>query len=79
MDMSELINPPDESTPPQIASWPDSGGVAEITWVTAAGRTFRQELGSKDEAARLLQSIADDEDLTLISAQLRRSGTGQSG
>jgi hypothetical protein len=75
----DLINAPHDSSPPEIASWPDSGGIAEITWHRADGQTFRQELGSKDEAARLLQSIAADSGLTLISAQLRRSGTSQSG
>jgi hypothetical protein len=39
--MSELINPPDKSAPPEIANWPDSSGIAEITWASgAAGRTF---------------------------------------
>jgi hypothetical protein len=45
--MGELINPPHDGSPPEIASWPDSGGLAEITWRSADGQTFRQELGNK--------------------------------
>jgi hypothetical protein len=74
-----MINPPEETAAAEIAAWPDSGGIAEISWHSSSGQTFRQEIGGKQDALHLLQVIADDDNLTLVSAQLRRSGAGQSG
>jgi hypothetical protein len=64
---------------PRIEGWPDSGGIAVITWRSHTGGTHQQELTDEQEAITLLRSIEDDPDLSLISAQLRRLGTGPAG
>jgi len=74
-----LISGAGDEGGPRIVGWPDSGGIAVITWQRAGGQTFQQELGSEREAMHLLQAIAADDELVLISAQLRRAGTGPSG
>ena len=64
---------------PRIEGWPDSSAIAVLSWRAADGRSYRQELGSEQEAIALLRKIEDDDQLTLISAQLRRAGIGPSG
>lgn len=73
----ELITVPGpDGRPASIDGWPDSGGTAVITWRTASGEVYSQELGSEKEAAALLGKIDADNDLDLVSAQLRRAGIG---
>ena len=74
-----LISGADEEGGPRIIGWPDSGGIAVITWRQTGGQTFQQELADERAARHLLQTIADDDELVLISAQLRRLGTGPAG
>jgi hypothetical protein len=57
-------------------SWSDSGSIAVISWSTADGQAFQREVADQQEAARLLQSIEDDDQLALVSAQVRRVGIG---
>jgi hypothetical protein len=64
---------------PHIERWPDSGGIAVITWRSAADQTFQQEVADEQEAIRLLETIDTDDQLVLISAQLRRRGIGPAG
>jgi hypothetical protein len=64
---------------PRIERWPDSGGIAVITWRSAADQTFQQELADEQEAIHLLETIDADDQLVLISAQLRRRGIGPAG
>jgi hypothetical protein len=59
-----------------LLDWPDSGSVAVITWRTAAGEVHRQELGSRREAEDLVAKIGASEELSLVSAQVRRVGIG---
>jgi hypothetical protein len=59
-----------------LPDWPDSGSVAVITWRTASGKVHRQELGSRREAEELLAKIGASDELTLVSAQVRRVGIG---
>jgi hypothetical protein len=59
-----------------LLDWPDSGSVAVITWRTAAGEVHRQELGNRREAEDLLAKIGASEELSLVSAQVRRVGIG---
>ena len=59
-----------------LLNWPDSGSVAVITWRTASGEVHRQELGSRREAEDLLAKIGANEELSLVSAQVRRVGIG---
>ena len=66
---------PDESAP-SIQRWPDSGGIAVITWRTSSGEVYHQELGDEQEAIELISKITADEELDLVSAQLRRVGIG---
>jgi hypothetical protein len=61
---------------PRISGWDDSHSTAVITWRGDTGGTQQQEVTDQREAIRLLRSIDEDESLTLISAQLRRAGTG---
>jgi hypothetical protein len=68
-----------DGTSPRIEGWHDSGGIAVISWRAGGGGTYEQELTSEQEAIHLLRKIEADDDLTLISAQLRRLGTGPSG
>jgi len=74
-----MISGGDADGGPRIAGWPDSGGIAVITWQQTGGQTFQQELTDEREALHLLQVIAADDELVLISAQLRRLGTGPAG
>ena len=74
-----LISGADDESGPRIVGWPDSGGIAVITWQKLGGQTFQQEIGDEQAARHLLQAIADDDELVLISAQLRRAGIGPSG
>ena len=60
----------------QLMGWPDSGGVAVVTWVTADGQTYHQELASKLDAEELLAKIDADSELSLVSTQVRRVGIG---
>lgn len=59
-----------------LLDWPDSGSVAAITWRTASGAVHRQELASRREAEDLLAKIDANEELGLVSAQVRRVGIG---
>jgi hypothetical protein len=74
-----LISGADDEGGPHISGWPDSGGVAVITWRELTGQIYEQEVPDEDEALQLLQRIDDDDQLVLISAQLRRLGTGPAG
>jgi hypothetical protein len=76
MSMITMTNP---EGGPRIEHWPDSGGIAVITWHSAGGQTYQQEVGNEQEAIHLLQVIDADESLDLISAQLRRRGIGPTG
>jgi len=60
----------------RLLDWPDSGGVARITWLTASGEVYQQELASRPEAEQLLAKIGSNDELTLVSAQVRRVGIG---
>jgi len=73
-----MINSADAEGGPRLTGWPDSGGVATITW-QAGDQTFQQELADEQATMHLLRAIAADDDLVLISAQLRRAGTGPAG
>ena len=61
---------------PRIAGWEDSNSIAVITWHADGGGTHQQEIGDEGAAIQLLKTIESDESLALISAQLRRAGTG---
>jgi hypothetical protein len=61
---------------PQLLDWPDSGGVVRITWHTASGEVYQQETASRPEAEQLLAKIGSNDQLTLVSAQVRRVGIG---
>ena len=56
--------------------WPDGGGVALITWHTASGDVYEQEMASRQEAEELLGKIRSSGQLRLVSAQVRRAGIG---
>jgi len=60
----------------QLLDWPDSGGVAVITWHTASGDVYQQETASRQEAKELLAKINSNDELRLVSAQVRRVGIG---
>ena len=60
----------------RIRGWPDSGGIAVISWRTASGEVYRQELADEQAAIDLITKITDDPRLDLVSAQLRRVGIG---
>jgi hypothetical protein len=60
----------------QLLEWPDSGGVAVITWHGASGGVHRQELASRRDAEELLAKIRRSDGLKLVSAQVRRLGIG---
>ena len=47
-----------------------------ISWHADGGGTYQQEIGDEGAAIQLLKTIESDESLALISAQLRRAGTG---
>jgi hypothetical protein len=69
------VTSPDQGVP-RIARWPDGGGIAIVSWRSADGHLYQQEVGDEQEAVHLLQSIEADDQLTLTSAQLRRRGIG---
>jgi hypothetical protein len=60
----------------QLLDWPDSGGVALITWHTAGGDVYEQETASRAEAKELIAKIRSNDQLSLVSAQVRRAGIG---
>ena len=60
----------------QLIDWPDSGGIAVITWHGASGAVHRQELASRRDAEDLLAKIHRSDQLRLVSAQVRRLGIG---
>jgi hypothetical protein len=73
----EMISAPGpDGRPPTIRGWPDSGGIAVITWRTSHGEVYQQEFGNEQEAIELIGKITADDQLTLVSAQLRRVGIG---
>jgi hypothetical protein len=74
MSMIEIGGPGDGEA--RFAGWDDSHSIAVITWRADAGGTHQQEVTDHQEAIHLLKSIEGDKSLTLISAQLRRAGTG---
>jgi hypothetical protein len=76
--MSLIIGTDADGSSPHINGWPDSGGIAVITW-RAWGRTFQQEIADEQAVIELLQSIEADDQRVLVSAQLRRLGTGPAG
>jgi hypothetical protein len=65
-----------KGTSAPIQGWTDSGSITVISWSTADGRAFQREVADPQESARLLQSIEDDDQLALVSAQVRRVGIG---
>jgi hypothetical protein len=74
MSMIEIDGPGDGAL--HITGWEDSNSIAVITWRSDTGGTQQQELTNERQAVQLLHSISADDGLTLISAQLRRAGTG---
>lgn len=74
--MSMISTPGPDGSVPGIHGWPDSGGIAVITWRTRGGDVYQQELGDEQEAVDLIRKIAADDQLDLVSAQLRRVGIG---
>jgi len=74
MDM--ISTPGPDNQRPAIRGWPDSGGVAVITWRARTGEVYQQELGDEQEAIALVTKISADYQLDLVSAQLRRVGIG---
>jgi hypothetical protein len=60
----------------RLLDWPDGGGVALITWHTASGDVYEQEMASRQEAEELLGKIRSSGQLRLVSAQVRRAGIG---
>lgn len=74
--MNLITLPGPDGQPARIEGWPDSGGIAVISWRTSSGELYQQEIASEREAADLLGKIARAEDLDLVSAQLRRVGIG---
>ncbi len=74
--MGMISTPGSDGSSPGIQGWPDSGGVAVITWRTSSGEVYQQELGDEQEAIDLISKITADDQLDLVSAQLRRVGIG---
>jgi hypothetical protein len=74
--MTETPQPRQNAPGAQLLDWPDSGGVAVITWHTASGEVYRQELANRPEAEELLAKIRSSSELSLVSAQVRRVGIG---
>jgi hypothetical protein len=60
----------------RLLDWADGGGVALITWHTASGDVYEQETASRQEAEELLGKIRSNDQLSLVSAQVRRAGIG---
>jgi hypothetical protein len=74
--MEMISTPGPDGKPAQFHHWPDSGGVATISWETASGQLAQQDVADEQEAAELLRKISADDQLRLVSAQLRRVGIG---
>ena len=74
MSMIEISGPDDGDV--RIDGWEDSDSIAVITWRSDTGGTHQQEISDQRQAIQLLQTIGVDDSLTLVSAQLRRAGTG---
>jgi hypothetical protein len=74
--MEMISTPGPDGAPAEFHHWPDSGGIAVITWQTASGQVQRREMADEREATELLAKISADEQLSLVSAQLRRVGIG---
>ena len=64
MDM--ISTPGPDHQPPAIRGWPDSGGVAVITWRARTGQVYQQELGDEQEA--IAKKIFDGTVATVIEA-----------
>ena len=60
----------------ELLDWPDSGSVALITWRAASGDIYEQETASRKDAEDLLTKIRSSDQLSLVSAQVRRAGIG---
>jgi hypothetical protein len=60
----------------ELLDWPDGGAVALITWHTASGDVYEQETASRKDAKDLLSKIRSSDQLSLVSAQVRRAGIG---
>lgn len=75
-EVAMIRTPGPERQAPSIQGWPDSGGIAVITWSNKSGQVYQQELGDEREAIYLVSKIAADDQLDLVSAQLRRVGIG---
>jgi hypothetical protein len=74
--MQMISTPGPDGRAPSIQGWPDSGGIAVITWRTSNGEVYQQELADEQQAIELISKITADEQLDLVSAQLRRIGIG---
>lgn len=74
--MEMISTPGPDGKPAEFYHWPDSGGIAMITWQTGSGQVQQRELADEREAADLLAKISADDQLRLVSAQLRRVGIG---
>ena len=73
----EMISAPGPDGPaPTIQRWPDSGGIAVITWRARSGEVYQQEIADEQDAIALISKITADDGLDLVSAQLRRVGVG---
>jgi len=77
MDMIKVSGADGEG--PRIDGWNDSGAIAVITWHETEGQNYQQEFSDEQAAIHLLRSIEADDNLVLISAQLRRLGIGPAG
>jgi hypothetical protein len=60
---------------PSIQAWPDSSAVAVVTW-HSAGQVHQQEIADEREAMDLVRKITADDQLDLVSVQVRRTGIG---
>jgi hypothetical protein len=74
--MAEGSEGPRNSSRTELLDWPDSGGIAVITWHTSSGEVHQQESASRPEAEELLAKIRSSNELSLVSAQVRRVGIG---
>jgi hypothetical protein len=66
---------PDDSSP-GFQSWPDGSAVAVVTWHDASGEVYQQEVPDEREALDLMRKVTADEQLDLVSVQVRRAGIG---
>ncbi len=74
--MEMISRPGPDGQQPSIQGWPDSGGIAVITWRGQTGEVYRQEIANEQEAIDLIRKITADDQLDFVSAQLRRAGIG---